>query len=410
MFGCGLEPRLFQEKYRALSESEQDKLERVARRIGITIKLRYETSVYQNPIQGPNEQFELQHVELPALEIYLLVSCLDSLAGQATYVDFGSWLLTQSLPKSLQLQEVTTLFEQYQTDYGVGRNIQNMLFNLPPLVKDWLTSNIAIREVDEVLSTAKQDTSILLRNLYKYFYNIRRNQFTHQSAPKQVSRAGPVVFNDAEQWWVTPAAGTAFILDSRRPNKEWNFSYRKGLDETIILRVIIHAAALRILDIEFTQQLFAANLRNHERLDALYGFVGEVSYNANLLASYGRTGQQKNFELRTYFIYAGLPLLLTEATIHMLGLYNAEQGWESGMREMTGQYLTEVQQFNLETASFNAAHPHKKSGESTTDHWDIIEKIVHLLIEGPNYSSILNWPSKVQMKNLWLIIRDPCYT
>ncbi len=75
---------------------------------------------------------------------------------------------------------------------------------------------------------------------------------------------------------------------------------------------------------------------------------------------------------------------------------------------MTIQYLNKVKAMNSAIRDFNESNP--PSETSSPEHWHTIKKFVDGLIRTPIYNSILDWPSKVEMTNLWLVIRDPCYT
>ena len=59
VFGCGVDKQLFQDRYEALDEEEQQRLERVARRVWITLKLRYETFTFSDPFQASEERYYL---------------------------------------------------------------------------------------------------------------------------------------------------------------------------------------------------------------------------------------------------------------------------------------------------------------------------------------------------------------
>ncbi len=276
VFGCGVNKQHFETKLNALDQENQQRLERVARRIWVTLKLKYEMGVYQNPFEAPYDRFILTHDELPAIGIYLLVTCLDTLAGKAQFVDFRDWLKDQPDVTDLNLEGIIGLYTRYMGEYGVGKNLRALFDNLPLCTKEWLAKNVVIREIDQPLSVEGQDPNLLVKRLYTYFYEIRRNEYTHGSFPKQVSTADDIRPPDEAGWWVTPASGTHFALDRRNRNKLWNFAYRQGLDEATILRLIIHSAALQMLNIQVTEELINLNLGNFSRLDGLYSFMGEV--------------------------------------------------------------------------------------------------------------------------------------
>lgn len=410
VFGCGVNRQYFESQFNALDQENQLRLERVARRIRFTLKLKYEIGIYQNPFEAPYDHFLLLHDELPALGIYLLVTCLDTLAGKAQFMDFRDWLRDQPDVTGMSLEGIVSLYTAYQTDYGVGKNLRSLFDNLPSSTKEWLAKNVVIREIEQPLVAEGQDPNLLVKRLFTYFYEIRRNEFTHSSFPQQVSTADDIRHPDKADWWVTPALGTHFALNRRNRNRLWNFSYRQGLDEATILRLIIHSAALQILDIQVTDELVNLNLRNFSRLDGLYSFVAEVASNANLLKVWSNIEEIDKSDFKSYLLYVGVPLLSDEAASRMIERYDVGKGWETSYHQITLQYVREIAHLNAMIANFNAKHPHAKAIQPNLDaHWEAIKDFLSELSGTPSAHSIRRLPAKNEMTNLWLIIRDPCY-
>ncbi len=409
VFGCGIDRQTFKAKYEGLQEKDRLRLERAARRLWLTLKLRYEVAFYRSPFAWSGEEFHLTNVELPSIEIYLLCTCLDTLAGRPDYKDFGEWLQAQENVAGLDVDRVTGLYDRYKEEYGVGRNLRNLFENLPQSVKAWLANNVVIRRSNQPLATTGQDTNVLAKQLYIYFYEIWRNTFTHSSVSQQTLTAEDVIEPaEGDGWWVTPAACTHFVLYKDRPNQEWNLSYRQGLDLATIMRVIIHAAALKMLDIEPTQEHIGANLRNLSRLNALYAFVNEVNSNSIAMGAWSKLDERSMDEFCSYLIHVGIPNLSSKASTIMADRYNSDNGLESGLRQMTLQYLNEVEQINSTVSAFNKSHPPSKS--NLDERWQLIKEFLDGLVKMSIYTTILKWPSIVEMTNVWLVIRDPCYT
>lgn len=410
VFGCGVNKKYFETKFKALDQEDQQRLERVARRVWITLKLKYELGAYQNPFESPNERFILAHYELPAMGIYLLVTCLDTLAGKARFVDFRDWLKNQPDEKDLTWERIINLYTRYTDECGVGKNLHALFNNLPHCTKEWLARNVVIQEVDEPLSAEGQDPNLLLKRLYKYFYETRRNEYTHSSYPKQVSTADDIRLPDEDGWWVTPASGTHFILDRRKPNKLWNFSYRQGLDEATILRLIIHSGALQMLNIQVTEDLLILNLRNFSRLDALYSFMGEVASNADILKLWSNIEELNGSDFKPYLIYTGVPVISDQAARRMVDRYDIDKGWESSYHQITLQYIKEINHLNALITDFNQKNPHAKPMQDNNEaRWEAITVFLNELSRTPAAHSVLKLPTTNEMTNLWLIIRDPCY-
>lgn len=407
VFGCGVDGHTFKVKYRELSEKNRLRLGRVAGRVWLTLKLRYEMAfLYNNPFALGGEEYNLRHIELPSIEIYLLCTCLDTLAGKPIHKNFKDWVKDQPNTTGFDLEEITRLCAQYEEEYGVGRNLRALFRNLPPSVKDWLASNVVIERSDQYLLPEEQDVDKLVNRLYVYFYNVRRNAFTHGSVSRPTPIADKVREPKDGEWWVTPASGTHFILHRDRPNQEWNLSYRQGLDEATILRIIIHAVALQMLGVELTSELINTNLRNYSRLDALYAFVSEVNRNSALASGWARIDDT---EMTDHLIGLGIPLLSSEASTVMVERY-LDNRLESGLRQITSQYLRAVNHVNSLVSDFNETNPPASNAYDRNERWQTIKEFLDKLVRAPSYNSVVKLPSRNEMANLWLVIRDPCYT
>lgn len=410
VFGCGVNRKDFETKFNALSQENQLRLEKVARRVRVTLKLKYEMGVYQNPFEAPYDYFVLVRDELPAIGIYLLVTCLDTIAGKAQFMDFRDWLKDQHIITTTNKEEIINLYTLYVNDFGVGKNLRDLFDNLPSITKEWLAKNVVFREIEQPFPLGSQPLDQLGKRLYTYFYEIRRNDFTHRCFPRQVSTAEDIRYPDETGGWVTPASGTHFELNRRKRNKLWNFSYRQGLDEATILQIIIHSAVLQILNIPVTEELINLNLRNFSRLDGLYSFVSEVGSNANVLNLWFNIEELIKSEFKSYLMYAGVPLLGDQAAKRMIDRYNVGKGWETSYHQMTLRYVQEVAQLNTTITDFNAKNPHVKPMQDNIEaHWEAIVGFLSELSRTSSAHSILNFPTTNEMANLWLIIRDPCY-
>lgn len=409
IFGCGVDVKKFEAKFNTLDQVNQERIELVARRIWLTLKLRYEANVFRAPFESSEERMALNLYELPAIEIYLLVTCLDTLAGQPTHVDFRDWLRAQSGITNLTVEQVIHLYKNYNDKYGVSKNLRALFDNLPQCTKDWLSHNVAVYEIDQHLPSKDQDPNLLVKLLYTYFYGIRRNEYTHRSSPKQVSTAESVFLGETG-FWVTPASGTHFVLDSRKPNKKWNFSYRQGLDEATILRVIIHSVAVQTLNIDVTEQLILLNLKNFSRLDGFYSIMSEFTTNANTLRFWSNVEELAKSDYRNYLTFVGIPSLSNQASSRMLDRYQLDHSWEKTYSYLTSRYIDEINQINKLITEFNQKNPHAKPNQGNIKaHWEAIQDFLARLLETPLAKSILRLPTTNEVTNLWLIIRDPCH-
>lgn len=216
--------------------------------------------------------------------------------------------------------------------------------------------------------------------------------------------------SDETGWWVTPASGTHFPLERRHPNKLWNFSYRQGLDEATILRLIIHSVALQKLDIPVTEELINLNLRNLSRLDGLYSFLGEIAHNANMLNAWTNIEERSKHDLKSYLLYVGVPVLNDQAASRMLDRYDVDKDWETGYRQLNQQCIEEVNYLNTLITDFNEKNPKAKPMQDNIDaHWQAIKRFLNELLAKSAAKWIIQLPITNEITNLWLIIRNPCH-
>lgn len=398
VFGCGVDSFLFERKYAALFQENQARLERVARRVGLTAKLRYEIGFRENPFRSREEDYLLRSVELSSVEVYLLCTCLDTLAGRPRYKPFPKWIAEQPAVTAVDAEGIASLYGRYEEEYGVGRNLRTLFRNLPDPAKDWLAANVAVQRVDLAMAAETLDSDKLVERLYRYFYDVRRNKFTHGAVSFPTPVAEEITEAAPEGWWIGLPSGA-----------DWHLSCREGLDEATILRMIIHAIGLQVLQIDLTSGLIEANLRNHCRIDALYAFVSEVHRNSALVNAWRELDHPAMGELHSYTFHVGVSLLGCDAARRMVQRY-LDNTLESGLRAMTRQYLHYIDEVNGAIRDFNQDNPRPTKGQDPKERCRVINDFLQELVEKPECKSVAVWPSRTEMTNLWLVIRDPCYT
>jgi hypothetical protein len=408
VFACGVDPLLFKRKHQVLSEENQARLERVARRVGLTARLRYEMGFRDNPLRSSEEDYLLRSVELSSIEVYLLCTCLDTLAGRPRHKPFRQWVAEQPDVTGLDADAIADLYDRYQEEYGVGRNLRALFSALPLAAKEWLADNVAIHPAGAPFAVPTENVDELIDRLYRYFYDVRRNAFTHEALSLHTPNARDIGGTTDEDRWTTPVSGANCVLYRDRPSQKWDLSYREGLDEATILRVIIHTAGLRILQIEPTNTVIETNLRNYSRIDGLYAFLNEVARNSALVNSWGKLDHPAIAELHSYLFHVGVPQLSCQAAGRMVGRY-LDNTFESGLRGMTREYVREVDQVNFHISEFNEANPPGVQGEHAQERCRLINQFLDELVETRPCKSVMRWPSIREMSSLWLIIRDPCY-
>ena len=107
VFGCGIDGQAFKANYEGLSDENQFRLSRVAGRVWLTLQLRYEMAFYNNPFAWRNEEYSLRHIEVPSIEVYLLWTCLETLAGKPVHKNFKDWIKEQPNIMDLGLENIT---------------------------------------------------------------------------------------------------------------------------------------------------------------------------------------------------------------------------------------------------------------------------------------------------------------
>lgn len=173
-------------------ELSRKKEAEIKEKIGsICFRLRFIKSLqYDNPFTERNDRYQSD-----ALQIYLLCTCFDTLAGQSSHKRFDVWAREkdddslQSNPKPESNQELaiwyklTTkrLFEEYLDDYGVVRNFRRMFNELPDVLQHALTDSFTvIRENETTEHWNELPPDKKLRRIVDYLF-ARRNKFTHNS-------------------------------------------------------------------------------------------------------------------------------------------------------------------------------------------------------------------------------------
>ena len=114
-------------------------------------------------------------------------------------------------------------------------------------------------------------------------------------------------------------------------------------------------------------------------------------------------------DLRLHLIHSGVPLLSSEASAVIVERY-LDNPFESGLRQMTSQYLRELNHINSRVSDFNKTNPPASNGSDRNERWQTIKEFLDNLVRAPSYNSVEKWPSRKEMANVWLVIRDPCYT
>lgn len=225
-----------------------------------------------------------------ALQLYLLCTCLDALAGQTEYRQFHEWvgqkdqmplleelLAPENLPAGLSpkwfAETTSELGEKWLDEYGVSRGFRDFIFDLPePLCRELISSYAIIKEPQEKTTdwegfSAKER----LKRVVRYLYQLRRNTFTHRAMIVPT---------------VVPTQGIAGWVQSIS-TELWDYAvYFAGASEVrgeiSLLRIVITGAIRELLGYS-VDQAFVDDHWKVERLRRLIRLsLRELDYNNDL--------------------------------------------------------------------------------------------------------------------------------
>jgi hypothetical protein len=408
MFCCGISSRKFDERYQSLDVSEQKRLIRVAERFQMTYVIRYDLSVFSQPGMGDEYEFRIEYLELSSLEVYLLLTCIDTLSGEPDYSQFDQWSSDNLEDRTYTKDEIIKRFREYRNDFGPRSTIRQEFLNLPEAHKEWIKQNVAIlRSTDfpdeDVIQ--KNSKSLFMR-LFKYFYDVRRNEYTHASKTRQtvVNRD----YREEHNGWSITASGKDFVPDNDKPNKKFCLWYRPSLDEATILRVIIHGAILRKLNLSPDHLTIETYLMNERRRKVITGLIREIKENTRRLSWWGSYDCNNiSPDLSSYLFHYGITRLSrgwSESFVKITFDVNLERG----LKTQIENYLQALEIMNLEIDKFNEQYFNDQL--SWEEKAERINSFIQQFIKTAEYNLIVGASNPRTIGNLLLIRRDPCYT
>lgn len=405
IFGCGIERETFQAKYVALSDKERAQIERVAWRMWVSVALRYHVFV-NVPLANSFDLDRLMQDELPASSLFTLFGCIDTLAQQTEYVSFIKWFDAQTDAESFSRKEVKKLYRTYADTIGVGANLRRLFARIPQATVQWLTRHVVIMKSGEDPATGRlTNERDIMNGIFEYFYNIRRNPYAHQSVSHPVYVAPDIGLGEGRVF--TPTT-SEYMIDGQA----WDLEFTHGIDEEIILKVIIQAAVLGNIGIEVAEAIIEAFFNHQSRQSAMYGFTTQVRQNARFLSSLKGFDENAHSDLNYYLYYQGVPYVGYEwATTLAERLIVEDNTMESGLKSFVTQYATMVQQLNEAIRTFNTTHP--RARPTTGDlpaRIQTIKTFLEAFTHTPDFLFVKQVPSLAQIANIELVARDPCYT
>ncbi len=186
------------DEIKAIQQKDRELLERVSlvmSRVSFVDELRYSVSLDLGDL--------IQCIRRDALEIYLLCTCLDTLAGRANYFDVQTWLRTEhsnalgiaekrELLKTFESEDRTSFMailskalDIYNKYYGVNQNVRAVIQSLPAEMKTRLASAYTIFKQSDPQGKEnweKKTVEEKLKTIFvDYLFQYRRNLYTHKS-------------------------------------------------------------------------------------------------------------------------------------------------------------------------------------------------------------------------------------
>ncbi|HCB01905.1 MAG TPA: hypothetical protein DEP19_05930 [Anaerolineae bacterium] len=276
-----------------------DRLVRVISRVSFTDYLRFKMplSLVTTDIDDALEGFHRDD-----LELYLLCTCLDTLAGKDNYIDFSGWTRTSKEIYSGVKERENFLDELYNSShtfnrdvystliegligvyskyFGVIKNIHNLVRSLPEYVQIEIVNSYTILKVNSDpnswnIKTTEQKLKVIL----DYLLDCRRHQYTHSA--KTVS-----TFGEIRAMRKALVDGVIDMSDSKTKIIKWkrsefSITCHYG-EEAFLLREIIFAciaSSLGILDAEWVLRYRKAERQRK----ILWALIYEIDYNLKVM-------------------------------------------------------------------------------------------------------------------------------
>lgn len=138
------------------------------------------------------EKFDGVDYDIEALSLYLLLTCVDTIAGKEKYLGFSEWLSVNqkiSEDECIDLDWIKNKEDEYKAAYGIGRRFKELLnYGLSKKLKNDLVQNFVVARLDngsvnkdswKAWKTA--DDSGKLKKIVNVLFEQIRNKYTHSS-------------------------------------------------------------------------------------------------------------------------------------------------------------------------------------------------------------------------------------
>jgi hypothetical protein len=403
LLGYGIPSAIFQEKLSNLKESDREKLEKVVSRLWVTLKLRYESNFFRSSysFQGDADGEDLQMNYLPNIELYLLCTCLDTLAGKDKgHKDFDAWIKEKHDENSnLPVSEVISLYQLYRDEYGIGSNLRKLFKNLPSPAQIWLSQNVKFQKHEQEIAQEELNLEEFLVALQKYFFNIWRNAFTHSSLIRNIlteDLLGSLKFIDPEEWILVLPSGVKVGKGGKLD------LYRKAkVDLSFILRFITHISCLQILGVEVTENIIEKVVRNLHRIHTFYFLLYELRKNHEMLLAWNR---MEDNDL-AWCVNFGVSELITNEVQKSIELFDLIPQ-EIQIKQKIDGYFQLISNINLVLLEFKKNVPPCPNSLPRTEQKYEIQQFIDSIRSSPDYFALIEYPQTLY-RDLYKLIHRP---
>jgi hypothetical protein len=251
----------------------------------------------------------LQCMRIDDLELYLLCTCLDTLAGKDNYFDLQNWLkvrrrtgvhgvrekfrilqTAEEEKKYLSQESFQDTLEQilriYNKNYGINKNIAQLVLSLPDAIKtEFADQYVIYRESQENTQETwnEKTTDEKLKTIFiDYLFKYRRNKYTHEG--RGFPNFGGIcaarkALSEGEFGLPAPERLT-FTMNGDDLVVTCNYG-----DEALLLREVIIACLANLLGVLSTDWLRAYR-KAEQKKRILYALIAEIRYNIRVMQGY----------------------------------------------------------------------------------------------------------------------------
>ncbi len=414
--GCGINQQYFQECFINLGQKDREKLGRVAQRLWFITKLKYEGSFWTNPYIPRQKELSIIFSEIPTLEIYLLCTCLDTIAGKSEYREFDTWVKEKKFSSDnlFNISQVIDLHNEYQNEYGINKNLKKLFSSLASEVKSWLIEHVVIQQEANPNISFATSSDKLVAQLHKFYFDVWRNAYTHSSVTRKSGITIEFIeeLGNGPEWILAQPSPFEF---TRKNKKKWNIYHRADVDLSLILRVIVYSAALQFLGIKPSKEIIDNYLSNLQKTRLSYWVLHEFRDNQTLLNFWLRIRFIREtlevtpiIEYLDRFIEYHFPTLASTSIKGLLKLLDSNDDFEKQLIEPLQEYLQLIQEFNSNIASFNKDNPPIKNFEESASRKrrNVLYTFFQKAATSQTFLKIRNYELPVSF--MALILRDPC--